>query len=92
MALGTVFLRQFTGSFDLNNKEFSLAPSITSEAGTSIVKTHPTKKKDSLSTWEIFGIAAAGFLLLLIIIVIIVYFLTKDKRDKQEKNIDEMRQ
>ena len=81
-ALGTVFLRQFTSSFDFNKREFSLAPSITSVEGTSIKKTHNSADGNGFSIWEIFGIAAAGFFLILIIIAIIVYCISREKQSE----------
>ena len=79
MVLGTTFLRQFTGSFDLNSKSIALAPSITSADGSTIGPIVPTPDpvSNGLTLAEIVGIAAAGFLLLIIIIAICIYCVVK---------------
>ena len=97
VVLGTTFIRQFTGSFNSDTRMVSLAPSITSEAGSSIEPIGPSPPDPhgggdgNLTLWEIFAIAAGGFLLLIIIIAICVYCITK-KRSDQDENIDEMRE
>ena len=82
MVLGTYFLRQYTITFDQSNKAIELAPSVTSLAGTSIVKVVPGgSNTPGLAFATIIGIAAGCFLILLCIIVACAYFIMKDNKE-----------
>ena len=104
MILGTTFIRQFTGSFNTESRSIALAPSITSEAGSSIEPIGPPTPPSpgpnppdggggsNVPLWEIFLLAGAGFLLLILIIAMIIYCITKQRKNDQDKHIDDMRE
>ena len=73
-------MRQLTSSFNLQDSNIALTPSVTSDDGVAVEHTDPPVPpspddpgNDGFSTWAILGFIALGLLLLFILVCAVHY-------------------